>query len=116
MKKFFRLLLMLSLWIIYAKRTAGEKKRTKGNEEKTWSLSLPLYHIQTKLEDKNEKKTRNIYNYAQSTLSFFCFYSIYLLCLSTTDSHFFFFFFSLSPLFCYISNMCDENKKNERRE
>lgn len=35
--------------------------------------------------------------------------SIYLPCLSTADSHFFSFF--LLSFFCYVSNMCEKNKK-----
>jgi hypothetical protein len=99
-------LLLLSLWIIYAKRTAGDKNR--GKKEMT------LYHIQKK-RDENEKK--NIYNYAQSTLSFFFrSYSIYLPCLSTTDSHFFSIFFSVSFVMFPICARRIKKRKNKRKQ
>lgn len=105
--KKFSLLLMLSFWIIYAKRTTGEKKRRwRKKTMKRLSITFSQKKMQTRMKKKRIFTIMHNRHYL-----FFCFYSIYLLCLSTTDSHFF-----SSSVSCVRFPICARRIKKKRKK
>ncbi len=100
--------LLLSPWIIYAKRTAGHKKREEKNGKD--SLSHP-----TKIYERNKNKKKE-YLQLCTIDTIFLGRLFYLLALLVNDRFTFLFFFFSQCLHCYVSNMCEENKKKEEEK